>query len=491
MVSGMNLRIFGAAALAGVAVCCSTAVMAQASGNRGGGGCAGVGGGDATGIGAALACGLPPPAAATPQYNGPGVLSTGDGLPLGSKCVETQQLPTGTTGASGNAPSHEYVNLTPSVSGNPETGLTANGSIHSPLPIGSPSGPHDVAVPPQPVKTAAQQNAAAAAEAQGIADQFNAYQQQQIDDATTAKAFENPGPAVVALLATRQYSASSFYLPPSPPMAGVEATSEDATTWTLREVVYVNAGRVVHDEVASTPDGAPVYGPEYCSQLNVAGADPPFLASQVTTTVPAFTAQINRVADAIWRSFRRGSIVSLPANGSPTYIGVPTCVGLDTGLPTGSGTPNPFTLTLPLTLTGVAGQVPVAVSGRVAVSIVGGGVHWDFHDPAGDTTVHGQDSSDPTPSTGTPTYDAATGTWPDAASVCSTYHQYRSLSAAPGVPITATEHFHIEVSGVYSTGSVVPVSFSYAYEPADSPVAWSSGPYPVYQIEAVPYAPGA
>lgn len=69
------------------------------------------------------------------------------------------------------------------------------------------------------------------------------------------------------------------------------------------------------------------------------------------------------------------------------------------------------------------------------------------------------------------------------------YHQYRGLAAAPGVLITATEHFRIEVSGVYSTGGAAPVTFAYAYQPADSPVTWTSGPYPVYQIEAVPYAP--
>ncbi len=57
--------------------------------------------------------------------------------------------------------------------------------------------------------------------------------------------------------------------------------------------------------------------------------------------------------------------------------------------------------------------------------------------------------------------------------------------------ITATEHFHIEVSGVYSTGAAAPISFAYTYEPVDSPVQWTSGPYPVYQIEAVPYAPAS
>jgi hypothetical protein len=170
---------------------------------------------------------------------------------------------------------------------------------------------------------------------------------------------------------------------------------------------------------------------------------------------------------------------------------MPTCVGLDTGLPTGSGTPNPFTVTLPMTLQGVAGRLPVAVSGRVAVSIVAAGVHWNFDDPSGDTSVHGQDSADPAPPTGTPTYDAASSTWPDADAKCTVYHQYHGLAAAPGVAITASEHFRIEVSGVYSTGGAAPVAFNYSYEPADSPVAWSSGPYPVYQIEAVPYAPGA
>ncbi|MDQ6856212.1 MAG: hypothetical protein M3Z57_03970, partial [Candidatus Dormibacteraeota bacterium] len=211
--------------------------------------------------------------------------------------------------------------------------------------------------------------------------------------------------------------------------------------------------------------------------------------AQVGTSVPSFTAQVNQIADALWHSFRRGGIVSEPANGSPTYVGIPTCVGLDTGLPTGSRTPNPFTLTLPLTLRGTAGQLPVTVSGRVAVAIVADGVQWDFHDPSGDATVHGQGSTDPTAPNGTPTYDSATGSWPDVDARCAVYHQYRGLAAAPGATITATERFHIEVSGVYSTGAASPVTFAYAYAPPDSPVVWTTGPYPVYQIEAVPYAP--
>jgi hypothetical protein len=418
------------------------------------------------------------------------VLGPSTGPPLGSKCIATEQLPGGTADPTGGAPSHEYVSLAPAVSGDPETGVTASGTIRSPLPIGSPTGPYDVAVPPEPVKTAAQLNADAAAEAQGIADQFNAYQQQQIADATSARAFENPSAAIEALLSTAQYTAANFYMPVGTPVPGMQAASEDATTWTFRELVYVEVGRVVHDQINVGKAGPPTYSPEYCSELTVAGADTPYLHSQVTTTVPAFSAQVNHIADALWHSFRRGAIVSEPRNGSPTYVGMPACAGLDTGLPTGSGTPNPFTLTLPLTLHGVAGALPVAVSGRVAVSIVADGAHWDFHDPSGDTTVYGQDSADPSPPTGTPTFDAATGTWPDAAAECTVYHQYRGLAAAPGVMVTATEHFHIEVSGVYSTGAAAPVTFAYAYEPPDSPVTWASGPYPVYQIEAVPYAPG-
>ncbi len=132
----------------------------------------------------------------------------------------------------------------------------------------------------------------------------------------------------------------------------------------------------------------------------------------------------------------------------------------------------------------------MTVSGRIAVSIAAEGVHWAFNDPSGDAAVYGQGSSDPSAPSGTPTFHAATGTWPNAASVCSVFHQYRGLAAAPGVMITASEHFHITVSGVYSTGAASPVTFAYDYEPADSPVTWSSGPYPVYQIEAVPFAPG-
>ena len=478
-----------------VAVCAALITLAclaeeQVAGATGvgAGGCAGIGGGNTAGIGAALGCGLPPPAAPTPQNNGSGVFSGSAGPPLGSKCLPTKQLPT--SGGNGTAPSNQYVVISPAITGNPEAGLTATGSIHSPLPIGSPSGPQDVAVPPEAVKTAAQQNADAAVEAQGIADEFNAYQQQQINDAQSSGAFDHPSAALARLLNTAQYTASNFYVPLGPPLPGGTATSEDATTWSLLEPVYLNVGRVVHDQVGAGPLGVPVYGPKYCSLLRVAGTDAVYLQSQFTTTLPTFTAQINRIADAIWHGFRRGAIVSEPADGSPTYVGLPTCVGLNTGLPTGSGTPNPFTISLPITLVGVAGRLPVAVSGRVAVSIVADGVHWTFNDPAGDTTVHGQDSFDPQRPTGAPTYDAATQSWPDAAAKCTVYHQYRGLAASPGVMITAYEHFHIEVSGAYSTGAAAPIAFSYTYEPADSPVSWSSGPYPVYQIEAVPYAPG-
>ncbi len=416
------------------------------------------------------------------------MLSATGGLPLGSPCIVTQQIPVGVIDPTNGAASRHYVTLAPLLAGNPESGLTATATIASPLPIGSPDGPTSVRVPAEPVETAAQQNADFFAAGQGIADELNAFQQQQIAAASDS-AFQNPSAAIAYLLKTPPFTAASFYEPVGPPVAGARATSEDATTWTMQEAVYVDAGQVVHDQVRIGPGGLPVYGPEYCSGLKVVASDPPSLVAQVTTAVPSFTAQVNQIAEDLWHSFRRGGIVSSPPVGSPTYVGIPTCVGVDTGLPTGSRTPNPFTLTLPLTLHGVAGQLPVTVSGRVAVSIVADGVQWNFHDPSGDTQVRGQGSSNPTPPNGAPTFDSATGTWPDADAKCSVYHQYRGLAAAPGVAITATEHFHIEVSGAYSTGAAAPMAFAYTYEPADSPVVWSAGPYPVFQIEAVPFAP--
>ena len=435
-----------------------------------------------------LACGLPPPSASTPQNDGNGILGASTTPPLGSKCIATTKLPNGTVDPTTGSPTPEYVTLAPSVVGNPATGLTATATIDSPLPIGSPAGPLQVAVPAEPVKTAAEQNSDAAAEAQGIAAQLNGYQAQQIAAATDT-AFANPSLAIETLLRVPQFTATDFYMPAGPAVEGAPATSEDATTWTFAESVYVDVGIVVRDLVGTDPTGLPTYGPKYCSGLSVAGSAPVHLAAQMGTAVPSFTAQVNRVADALWRSFRRGTIVTLPRDGLATYVGAPTCAGVDTGLPTGSATPNPFTLTLPLSLTGVAGSLPVVVSGRVAVSIVADGIQWDFHDPAGDSIVHGQGSADPVPPSGAPTYDVATGTWPNAAAVCTVYHQYRGLASAPGVAITAVEHFHISVSGAYSTGAALPVSFAYQYEPADSPVAWSSSPRPVFQIEAVPYAP--
>lgn len=458
---------------------------ASAVGGRGFDGCAGNGGGDTTAIDAALACGLPPPAAATTQNTGDGsYAATGQPL-IGSQCIPATSAPMPPDPDIGSR-GRQYIELTPALSGNPSSGLTATATLVSPVPIGSPWGPRTLSVSPVPVQTAAQLNSEAQAEAVAIAATYNALQELEINAALAVQS----SAYLRTLLATPAYSAADFYLPLLPPTAGATAVSEDATTWTMGERVYLHPGIVTHDQVGVGPRNKPIYGPEYCSGLAVSGTDPIFLRSQVPPTVATFTTQVRNIADVLWESFRRGGIVSEPAAGRPAFVGAPTCVGLDTGLPTGSATPNPFTITLPLSLTGVAGQLPVTISGRVAVSIAGNGVHWDFHDPSGDTTVHGQDSADPTAPTGTPTYDAAGGSWPNADNVCSVYHQYRGLAAAPGAMITASEHFTITVSGAYSTGAAVPTRFTYQYEPTDSPVAWSTGPFPVYQIEAVPFAPG-
>lgn len=95
----------------------------------------------------------------------------------------------------------DYLTLAPSVTGNPESGVTATATIQSPLPIGSPNGPTTVAVPAAPIQTAAQQNADSLAAAQGVADQLNAYQQQEVA-ATSQTAFDNPSAVIEALLKT-------------------------------------------------------------------------------------------------------------------------------------------------------------------------------------------------------------------------------------------------------------------------------------------------
>lgn len=141
----------------------------------GSGGCASAGGGDTTGISATNSCGLPPPASPTPQDNGPGIAGPAVGPSLGSPCIPTQKLP-GVGNPGRKVPSDQYIIISPAITGNPGAGLTASGTIHSALPIGSPDGPHDVAVPPEPVKTAGQQNGDAAAAAQGIANEYNADQ---------------------------------------------------------------------------------------------------------------------------------------------------------------------------------------------------------------------------------------------------------------------------------------------------------------------------
>ena len=199
---------------------------------RDAGGCGGAGGGGTAGIGATLGCGLPPPAAPTPQDNGNGVLSASAGPPLGSSCIPTQKLPNGVVDPAAGNSARNYLTLAPSITGNPEAGVTAAATIQSPLPIGSPSGPTSISVPPTQIKTAAQQNADSQAAAQGIADQLNAYQQQQIS-AATSSAFDQPSVVIQALLNTPQYTAANFYEPVGPPVPGAEAMSEDATTWTM------------------------------------------------------------------------------------------------------------------------------------------------------------------------------------------------------------------------------------------------------------------
>jgi hypothetical protein len=446
-------------------------------------GCAGNGGGGTSAIYAQLACGLPPPAAPSTQNTGNGSSPSQPAPRVGTACVAATVAPAPPVPDVGSR-DRQYIDLSPELTGDPATGLTSTATIVSPLPLGSPSGPTTLTVPARAVTTAAEQNAEAQSEAAAMAAVYN---QQQVDVISAAQGYQSSA-YLQTLLRTTSYTAGDFYLPPAPPMTGATATSEDATTWALSERVYVHPGLVAHTQTGTGALGVPVYGPAFCDGLAVTGTDQLTLRSQVPTAVTTFTAQVNRVADSLWASFRRGVIVSEPATGHPAFVGAPTCVGLDTGLPTGSATPNPFTTTLPLSLSGVAGRLPVTVSGRVSVSIAANGALWDFHDPTGDTVVVGQDGSDPAAPSGAPVYNAAAGTWPNAESVCSVYHQYRGLSA-PGVMISAAEHFTITVSGAYSTGSAVPTPFSYQYEPADSPVTWTAGPFPIYQIEAVPYAP--
>ena len=465
---------------------CMTWLLSPSVGSATGlgyGGCAGSGGGNTTAIQAQLTCGLPPPAGSGTQNAGDGAYTANDVPAIGSPCIPTldESVADPTLGNRDRL----YVPVLPALSGTPATGFTTSATITSPLPIDSPTGPRTLTVPAGLVQTAAQVNAEEQTEAANLAAAYNAQQQQEI---ALAAQYES-GAALQFLLQQPAYTAADFYIPPSPPVAGAMATSEDTTTWTLVERVYVHPGIVTHDVVGIGPLHLPIYGPKYCSGLAITGVATPTLDSQVATTVATFNAQVRQLAESIWASFRRGSIVTLPAAGRPFYVGAPACVGLDTGLPAGSTTPNPFTLTLPMSLTGVAGQLPVTVSGRVAVSITADGVHWTFDDPAGDTTVHGQDSPDDPPPSTPPTFDPSSDTWPNADSVCAVYHEYRGLAAAPGVTISATEHFTVTVTGAYSTGGDTPTQFSYTYEPADSPVTWTAGPYPVYQIEAVPYDP--
>lgn len=447
------------------------------------GGCGGTGGGGTTAIEAQLTCGLPPPSSTGSQNTGDGNYSADAGPPIGAPCIATQTEAVPDPSLGGR--DRQYVAVLPALTGTPSTGYTTAASITSPLPINSPTGPRTLTAPAGLVQTAAEIDAEEQAEAANLAAVYNAAQQQAISLAVQY----DTNAALQQLLQQAAYTPADFYIPPTPPVTGANATSEDSSTWTIQERVYVHPGVVTHDQLGLGPQHLPIYGPKYCSGLQITGVNIPSLDTQAATTMAAFSAQVQQVANSIWATFRRGNIVTLPGAGHPAYVGAPTCVGLDTGLPAGSTTPNPFTITLPLSLTGIAGQLPVTVAGRVAVSISADGITWNFNDPSGNTTVHGQDSADAPPPSTPPTFDPSTDTWPNASSVCAVYHQYRGLAAAPGVTITATEHFTITVSGAYSTGNDTPTQFSYSYEPADSPVTWSSGPYPIYQIEAVPYDP--
>ena len=187
----MRRRAVLSAAVVALTLGVTPVAPAHASG-RDGNGCAGSGGGGTSGIRAMLACGLAPPSASRAQNSGSGVAQYPT-LPLGSPCIPTQLVP---PGVDDPVPSREYVSLTPAASGDPETNLVALATIASPLPIGSPTGPTTVTVPPLHVETAAQLNADAAAEAQAIAQQLDAYQQEQLDGAATVHAFQDASPAL-------------------------------------------------------------------------------------------------------------------------------------------------------------------------------------------------------------------------------------------------------------------------------------------------------
>ncbi|MHB8719668.1 MAG: hypothetical protein ACYDAC_12390 [Candidatus Dormibacteria bacterium] len=472
-----------AAATAAVVAAVSMPAVSRAGVGQGFGGCAGSGGGDTSAIAAQLACGLPPPSGNGNQNTGSGNYGATSGPTIGAPCLATQveTLPDPDVGSR----ERFYVAVLPHLTSSPGGGLATAATITSPLPINSPAGPRTLVVPSSSVQTAAQIDAEEQSQAAALAAVYNAQVQQQI---TLAEQYQS-ALYLQHLLAQSPYTAADFYLPPTPPVPGAMATAEDAATWTIQERVYLHPGIVTRDQVGISALHLPLYGPPYCAGLAITGVATPTLDTLAHTTLAAFHAQIQQVADSLWASFRRGSVVTLPPAGHPLYVGAPTCVGLDTGLPAGSSTPNPFSITLPLSLTGIAAQLPVTVAGRLAVSIAAQGVHWDFHDPSGDTTVHGQDSPDDPPPSTPPTFDPTTDSWPNANSVCAVSHQYAGLAPAPGVDITASEHFLITVSGAYSTGTDIPTTFTYTYEPPDSPVTWTAGPFPIYQIEAVPYDP--
>lgn len=171
---------------------------------------------------------------------------------------------------------------------------------------------------------------------------------------------------------------------------------------------------------------------------------------------------------------------------------IPTCSWLSGGnLPT---QPTPVTAgSMVVPASGFRGWQNMATVYWWSV-VYPGAVQWDFADPSGDTSVHGQGSPG-APNSGTPQYDPVSGTWPNADAVCDVHHEYRQVTPGSSqIQVTAKRSYTVYVCYAYHNGTSVtsfnlPAGGGYCQVYATPTFVWKSAPFSVEQIQGVPVFP--
>ncbi|MGI8493639.1 MAG: hypothetical protein ACR2NJ_12985, partial [Acidimicrobiales bacterium] len=186
------------------------------------------------------------------------------------------------------------------------------------------------------------------------------------------------------------------------------------------------------------------------------------------------------------QQWKIGGISTLPGpnDGGVVYVTAPTCAWLS-----GSTVPQTGSTAHAYTRTPVAddrGQYDYTL--RYTATVIPRGVDWDFGDGDHSGAVHERGAGSD-PGNALPQFDQGSYTWTPGG--CTVWHRY--TARAPGVTITASEHFAVSITVSWSDGlsdHTLPVpcagqpACDVAIGPADG---WSSGPHQVDDVRGVPF----